>query len=332
MRLPYALAILVALAGTISPAPAPARAAPPAPNTASQEDDRGFAIKLFRPAGVGEKYRLRLNWSRTEENLFNAFGARSETRVDQRITSVDLAGIVEVVAVSTAGIPTRIRIKVTERAKIGLPDGSTEAVPPGDVITLAWNGKRFDVSAEPGPLSRVAASVLAQGLSPVKHEGSPGATHDDVYGTPSRQRVGAAWDYDRKIVAADLRRVGIAVDPERIKGNAKLLSFNKIRGEPYLKVESNVRADKIDVLTAARGYLPPGMTLVDGNLNLTVTTIVPAIPFKRSTASVESLVVSMTFQGQMGLREEPTTVVRVIRGSRQEEMIELPTESVVDNK
>jgi hypothetical protein len=34
----------------------------------------------------------------------------------------------------------------------------------------------------------------------------------------------------------------------------------------------------------------------------------------------------------MGLREEPTTVVRVIRGSRQEEMIELPTESVVDNK
>jgi hypothetical protein len=260
-------------------------------------------------------------------------GTRQEARVEQRITSVDLAGIVEILRVGAGGIPTWIKIKVTDhRAMIGLPDGTTEAVPPGDTITGAWNGKRFEVTSEPGRLSRGAAALLSQVLSTVKHEGSPGATDDDVFGTAARQRVGATWAFDKKVVAADLRRLGIAVDPGKIVGVSKLVSFAKVKGEPCLKIESNIRADKFEALSAARGNLPPGLKLVQGSLHVAVTSTVPVIPFKRPVAAGETIKISMMLEGEVGVRKEPVQIIRVIRGSRQEELTELPAESVVETK
>ena len=299
--------------------------------SATSADEKGFAIRMFRPASVGEKYNLRLSWSRTEENLTNPGGTRLETRVDNRISSVDLTGVVEVLGVSPAGTPTKIRVKVTNRAMIGLPDASGVSVPPGDTITLAWNGRSFDASADPTRLPRSAAALVAHALSPMRHEGAPWATHDDVYGTPAKQREGATWDVNKKIVASDLRLAGFAVDPGQLKGASKFVAFTKVKKDPYLKVETNLRAVRFDVLPTARGSLPPGLKMVDGSLSLTVAKLLPAIPFKKSARSAESLNASMTFQGTAGPRNEPVTIVRVVRVNRQEEVTEM-AESVAETE
>jgi hypothetical protein len=67
-------------------------------------------------------------------------------------------------------------------------------------------------------------------------------------------------------------------------------------------------------------------------LHVAVTGTVPVIPFKRPVAAGESIKISMMLEGEVGVRKEPVTVVRVISESRQEELTELPADSVAETK
>jgi hypothetical protein len=323
------LVTFLAVAGTVVFAIGSVRAAPP---SAPQPAQAGpvYPLKLHRPAKVGDKYLLKLNWSRTEENLMTVAGSRQGPRVDQNTQAVDLAAHVEIMEVDPRGFASRTKYVVTDHATIGLMDGGTERLSAGDVVVAWWDGKKFDVSCQQRPLSRGAVTVLAQALPGKKTANGPAA--EDIFGTSKRQAVGATWDVNRKAAAADFRRLGIVPNEQEMLATGKLLAVDRINGQTCFKVEATFRSDRFAALPGLRVNLPSALALTEGTMHSAYTLTCPVNPAKRPSTEMESTRLVMTFDGVGGPRLEQMKVVRVIRSSRQMRLIDVGGEGLAGAK
>ena len=320
----------LAVAGTVMFAIASVRAAPGTAPQHAEQAARAYPLKLHRPAKAGDKYLLKLNWSRTEENLTTVAGSRQQPRVDQNTQSVDLAANVEIMEADQRGFATRTKYVVTDHAAIGLLDGNTERLSAGDVVVASWDGTKFDVSCARRPLSRMAAAVLAMALPGRKSAGMP--TADEIYGTSRKQQVGATWDVNRKAAVADFRRFGIALNEQELLASSKLLAADKTNGQTCFKVESTFRSDRFAALAAAQANLPSALTLSEGSFHSANTLSCPVNPAKRPASEMESTRLILTLEGPGGPRLEQMKVVRVIRSSRQMRMFDLAGDPVAGAK
>jgi hypothetical protein len=315
----------IGLAGAV--VDVPARGAAPA---ASQPVSRSYLIKLHRPAKVGERYFIKLNWSWSEEDQITVAGRGKEPRTKQAAQSVDLAASAQTLAVDGRGYATRTKFVLSGEGSVGLPDGTTQRLEARETLIASWNGKKLEVTCAGRALSREVAAVLGRALPGKKAPWAP--TADEIYGTARRQRVGWDWDVNRKKAAASFRRLGIDVPEREVEGEARLLSVETVNGEACVRVGATLRSDKISALPLAMVSLPAGVALTEGSVHGAVTATCPVGMNGRAVSEYETVRIAMTLNGLLGVRREPTKMLRVVRESRQVQVSEGPGEGVAGVK
>jgi hypothetical protein len=242
--------------------------------TLSMSNLRLFVLVLLTSTALlGQKYEVHL----TPRNhpgdifLFTANGTRFQQisiagRVlKQEDISVEIEARAEVLDVDASGEPVRLALTISKFTKS--EDGATsELLKPGSVV-LVDGGAQDPASLKGGQLSDEARSAFNVIYSPHK----PGAaTDDDVFGTSEPKAFGESWPIHAERGSEDLKKSGIQVSPEHLKGKTELLSKDRVGEADCLTVRSELMASGV-----AMNDLPAGATLDEGTMQATLEGCVP---------------------------------------------------------
>jgi hypothetical protein len=212
---------------------------------ALDEAGSGFAIQMHRDAEVGDRYRLHERWRL--ERVVTVRRGEDVVERDEMRRAAALDADVLVVAVTEDGKELERRLTVRRFRYVwnGVPGAP---IPEGSVIRViaAQDGRgviEWDGDAE---LPADASAALRAVVSTIVRPG----TDDDMFGTASRQEIGARWSVDGARAAADLSAVpGLTVAPDGVRGESVLVEATQVDGIDCLAIETE--------LTASLSEMPP---------------------------------------------------------------------------
>ena len=252
-----ALVAILFAAGQSSAAPAASAA------SAGAAD---YAIKLDVPAKVGDKADLVASGSKKQQAATTVAGAAPIVRSEA--FDYQLEGLIETLAVDAKGRETKVSLTVAKATRTDAGQ-TVDIVPAGTVVRIESNGGGITITVTPSnvivPIEAVAVFEAA-GLVNT----SGGAGNDEIFGTGSRQKVGASWDMN---VAAGTKDISAALNAGVVGlgGKTTLNKAFKVDGVECLEL----------TMTASLGVtsmaaLPPSSKVEKSEFKMTSTIVVPA--------------------------------------------------------
>ncbi len=258
--------------GGSAPSPVPALAPPPAhPTPAAPAAPAGpaadYAVRLARPAAVGEK-RLAVGSLENDDHLAGKkAGAPSDQRQTETIRYVVATEILEVSARGNV-----LRATLTVRRLTKESGGVTlELAKPGAVVSARLVGRERVFELAGARLAPDLQTALAAAL-PLHADDE--LTDDDLFGTTQRRRVGESWPANAEIFAR-FGAASVTFDPKDVAGTVTLAAVKSVHGEPCLEVRWKLEARQGAFKT---GSLPLGFSGATSSMSLTGSALVPVAP------------------------------------------------------
>jgi len=239
---------------------------------------KDYEIKLERRAKAGQKYRLWATESKNESSKLTKDGKVIQER--NRNTKVTLEGIVEVNKVDKEGQSSKLTFTVE---KFTNEKGDT-VLEKGEVVTAETVEGRTVYKLGDKELDPTVRRQI-RGILKTNTKGS--LREDKVFGTTTRQQVGASWNVNAKAAAE-----GLKVDPEAIKGTVKLEEVKTFQDKECLRISA---ALKISSFPNAELLTKMGYEIKDPMFQVKLSGLFP------TDASVESLqrTMGMTMKVEM---------------------------------
>jgi hypothetical protein len=201
-----------------------------------------YAIKLSRPAKVGDKVKVHVAFTVNRSNSVKIEGA-DDTKEDKSSYKVELDGISETLAVDSHGEETKFAITVDKCVKTE-GEQTTDLVPKGHVLVAESKDKETEFSLKDGELSDDAKDALKSAI----HAHAPDEpSDDDIFGTTQRKKPGDSWPISAAAMVKVLSRSDLKVDPKDISGTTRLVGPATHEGVPVLHIECDFEVRNLKV-------------------------------------------------------------------------------------
>ena len=266
MRTRPTAAVVTALAALLL-----AGAAPPAARAA---DEEAYAIKLSRPAKVGDQFHVDAVGAIRTKTVVRTEGEAARTINSAYGVSVD--GTVKVLEVNAQGMETKLALTVTTcNATAG--GKQIPMFKEGTVITAEWDKEaaqtKYSVDGKPVPDS------VGEALGLVLNVNDPeGIVDDEIFGSKQPRRVGDVWAINAAAAAKELDRIGLKAKEEDLWGETTLAEATKTdAGEPALRMKTQFKARSM----SGGGRRPDNpMKVESGSMTVATTVTLPVDPAK----------------------------------------------------
>ncbi|MEO6787118.1 MAG: hypothetical protein ABI318_13385 [Chthoniobacteraceae bacterium] len=195
-------------------------------------------IKLLRPVKAGDRFDVSAKVA-YEDSMKTSFDGRE---VESNVTSAAcrVTGTLTVVAVTTKGLPSAMRLKVAsaECLNAGQPAGFFKE---GDELFLRRDEPENETQVN-GEAADDVQSQLIESLLTVQAEDE--VSDEDIFGTKDKVAVGAEWPVNAKAAVASLERSGVlGLKPAGVSGTAKLVSLGEFEKQPAFSVHMDAKID-----------------------------------------------------------------------------------------
>jgi hypothetical protein len=247
----------------------------PALLSAAQQD---YAIKLHRPAIVGQKYLLVASASGDESMTASVDGQTAPSETTS--IAVELTARVTTLAVTDAGKESKVSL-VIEKSRCSASGIASELLAAGTTVVAAREGEFPIYSVNDTPVN----SRATQCLKMVVPLGSGSSNDDRVFGTKIRQKVGGSWPVNTKLAAEELFSAsGLRVQPQDVSGSVRLTEVGSFNGQPALRIHGEMKLANVTVPLPAgvsvrssefkalmSGLFPVDAARTDGQFSLSMT-------------------------------------------------------------
>ncbi len=227
-------------------------------------------IRLLRPVKAGDRFEISAKVA-YEDKMKTTFDGK-EVESDETIVACRMTGSLTVVAVTTKGLPSALKLKVktVECVNAGQP---AEFFKEGDELSLRRDEPENETQVNGEAAEDVQAQIIESLLS-VQAEDE--VSDEDIFGTKDRVALGAAWPVNAKAAVASLERSGVTgLDPKGVSGSAKLVTLGEFEKQPALSVHMEA---KIDGKGVKLSNLPENVTGKKFHSEYTVEMEVPVDP------------------------------------------------------
>ena len=256
-----ALVAVVAVAAVLA-APAPAFAAAPASDA--------HAVRLHRPAKVGDKFAYSADATVVQTMTVNNSGQIKTLQT--RSIAVHFEGTEHVLAVNARGEPTRAEYVVAECTSREGKQNLT-VIQPGRLVTVEAGKWQSRIDVDQGAFTiqdeLVARSVLS--LTSTDHPGD-----DECFGTDKPAKPGESWPVRADgLVRAYANAPGLKVKKQNVSGTIKLAGIETVDGTACMKVQGKT---KIEHFFPPATDLPEHSRLQDATMEYKFTKLLPLDP------------------------------------------------------
>ena len=171
-----------------------------------------YEIRLERPDPVGSRLHLSMVGKESTSQVVK----QGDKVIEEKNTkyTVEAELVVTVLALSTKGKNTRIKLEVEKLTRIE-GDARRELLPKGSVVTASWDGKEQAFEMAGGALDPDTEESLK--LLDLVTEDPNGPTEDEIFGTKERKKVGDRWEGNSELMAKQLAGLGATVKKEDLK-------------------------------------------------------------------------------------------------------------------
>jgi hypothetical protein len=261
----------------------------------ADDDAETFEIRLDRPSKVGDKYGVSsLVATKTVSKITTEGEAQPRTVRDS--VGIHLEGEIEVLAVTPRG--AELKVACTVR-KCTITDGGEthDVIPAGKVIFAEWKDDKTVYAVKlNGDKTAPIPERLAGLLDDVLRISNPDDQGNDaVFGTKEKQKPGATWPVNAEAAVKELEREGMKVAADDVSGSTKLVEKTKAGGLDCLKVETRFKAKNAS--GAGKGPAKE-MTLEQGELSVSVTSVMPIDPALPPVSDTGALKVKSVLKGK----------------------------------
>jgi len=208
-----------------------------------------YAIRFVRPMKAGDKFDVSAKVA-YEDEVSTTFDA-DPIEDEKTIVACRLTGELTIVAVTSKGLPTalRLKLKTVDCVEDGKP---AEFFKIGDVLGLKRE-EPDNVAEVNGEAAEDIQAQVIESLLSVEKEGE--VTDDDIFGTAEKVKVGAEWPVNQKAAVEDMVRNGVkGLKPAGVTGTATLVRTSKFGDKPSLLLRMEA---KIDGKAVELSSLPP---------------------------------------------------------------------------
>jgi hypothetical protein len=246
-------------------------------------EEKIYTIRLFRPAKVGDRYRLSSSRS-IEQRRITFDGARETSRAESALRGA-LTGTVTVRRVDERG-RLRALTCVVESFSLTADGIETHPIEKGVVLLSDEVADETTIKRDDGrPVPAAALDLLVLML-----EVTNTSDEDAMFGSAVPRAPGETWAGHTAAIAADLKDNQLAAAHEDIRAELKVTAVTKLAGREVVEVARNVSAKVSDERAQAA-------TLEKGTLEFRGTTVGDADPARRVPA-VQSGTLTVAFHGK----------------------------------
>ena len=217
-------------------------------------DEKTYAIKLVRPPKVGQKYTLTAEGAMTRHTVITVNGQPLNPTDDE--FGVHLEGTVEVLAVNKDGEEGKAACTITKCTRV-TPEGETELIPAGRVVTATGGKEETTFSIDQGKLSDEAKEALDIVLRMGEEDGY---NDDKIYGTKAEQPVGGAWPMDAKVSSDEAKDDEVIFDPKDATGTMRVDKVETLDGVECLRISGTTEIKDL------KFKAPKGLKIDKGSL------------------------------------------------------------------
>lgn len=200
-----------------------------------------YPIKFERPDTVGTTFRLDATGVNFQTFTQTVDGKDRSQAIDYRVY---LSGDASVQAVTKRGAIAKMAVKV---ANCTFQAGKTEAtplVPAGATIVAEGLGKgQVAITVDGKKPDPETEGRLQTVLSVVASEDSADA--DKMFGTSEQKKAGDEWKPDTANCAKEISQTDMAVSPESLSGNVKIVEVKQIENLPCMEVVATINAKNL---------------------------------------------------------------------------------------
>jgi hypothetical protein len=195
-------------------------------------------IRLLRPLKAGDRFDIAAKVA-FEDAVKTSFDG-TEVEADKTVAACRLSGVLTVVEVTTKGLPKEIRLKL-KSVECVLDGRPAEFFKNGDELHLRRDEPENETFINGEPADDIQAQVIESLLS-VQADGE--VTDEDIFGTTEKVAVGAEWPVNAKAVVQALGQNGVTgLEPNGVKGNAKLVRVGEFESQPALSLKMAAQID-----------------------------------------------------------------------------------------
>jgi hypothetical protein len=195
-------------------------------------------IRLLRPVKAGDRFDVTAKVA-YEDSMKTSFDGK-EVESNATGAACRVAGTLTVVAVTTKGLPTAMRLKVAsaECLNAGQPAGFFKE---GDELSIRRDEPENETQVNGEAADDVQAQMIESLLS-VQAEDE--VSDEDIFGTKDKVAVGAEWPVNGKAAVASLERSGVkGLKPEGVSGQAKFVSIGEFGKNPAFSIRVEAKID-----------------------------------------------------------------------------------------
>lgn len=249
--------------------------------TAARADDaKTYAVKLTRPAKVGQEFELTCKADVVQKVKITQQGQAQNK--DDKYTA-ELSGTLKVVSINNkTGEATKVSVTVEKLTKDG-----ADLFPAGTVITADHTGEKEKYMVGGGEVSPEQAEVLGSVIDVGRTDRE--VTDDQMLGTAEKQAVGGTWDASKDKLATELNDAKVPVSAEHLSGTSKLVAVKDVDGAESEVIEMTVKADPLE-----SGKEVQQITVTGGSFESTITLTEPTDAEMPPTMADEHDVFKMT--------------------------------------
>jgi hypothetical protein len=228
-----------------------------------------YAVKLVRPARVGDRYTYVADAMIVASMTANVSGRTHTLR--PRNLSVHFEAVERILALSETGEPSKATYTVTRCTR---REGKQQSpfVQPGQVLTVTAGKWQPRIDIDSGDLT-IEDELLLRGIVTLPR--LKGITADDCFGTATPQQVGATWPVNANALARLISREGVTVRKQHVTGTVKLSGLKDVGGVPHLLVNGKAA---VRHWTPDATDIPEGAKFVSGTDEIKFTKLVPVDP------------------------------------------------------
>lgn len=262
-----------------------------------------YEIKLVRPPKVGQKYTMTAEAAIVRVYKFTVAGQPAGTQNSGY--GVVLEGTVEVLVVNADGEEGKAACTVIRCVRV-TPEGETELVPSGRVLTAEGGKEDTTYTLDEGELTDEATEALRLVFRMGEEDGY---NDDKIYGTDERQPVGGSWPVNAQAASEEAKADKFIFDPSDITASLKLEGVEKVGDIECLRIGGQTEIKKFTA------EAPEGMTFETGSLKAKYSGLFPVDTSIGALAETMSVNHDVTFKGKNKAGQETVIDSKVQRAT-----------------
>lgn len=256
-----------------------------------------YPIQLVRKSVVGERYVVTIHGTQEQTMTRTVNGNPVPGQDGLVIANLEATG--EVLALTPSGHEAKVKLTVQKfsRTEAGR---SGEVLAPGTELIVERKGAKTEYLLGGKPVTPELAATLE--LVGVELGNDDSANDDQVFGTKERKKPGDSWSVNAAAAAADISKMGLAVEPANMTGSTTLAEVVKTGSQEQLRIQGALAIKNVSI------PLPPGIAVKSSDMNVTYTGLFPVDLGQRVSQSGLSMVARIVCAGNLNGAELAMTI------------------------